>query len=757
MTAERPRGSISSLLSSAKGRLSRKFHKGAKRRRKKLNVALARVAKGDKKAAFGPGASSSAASAQVGNGRNRAFKGESIKTSDTFTCAHYPKSAGTAAALRSLIADPANGLTVLSSLPPPSLSVVIDAMQSRVLAVDETLLASGTMSDTIFLVEKGALADGSDASKPWFLVACELALFMSMPIDANIVAAEPTTVWFISRIDFRTHLAQASQGHSRSRIPRGALALEYGSCVVEGTLKKLAFKSRANWKKRWMQVSIFLPGEDANMPDVPAHAQLYYFKSKSRPRVGGISQNVPQGHVLIDHEADASVIPQLSAKRKFVFRIFTGGEEYIFAAESAEVNQQWVNMINQTIGELKVAFAAAAQAPAVVADAAGDASSASAAPPAAPSVIEEDSEEATRRASALSSVSELSGGVGSISLGGSGDADALAEGWEELQDEAGQTYYHNESSGTTQWDRPVAGGESGGAAAAAVDAADAWVEHSSSSGDAYFYNTVTHESAWDDPRPAAAAGAAPSSEEAAGPAVVKREIISAGVDSTAAEGAGGAEDEDEDEGEEVALGPWLPSVTYDELAMLKTLGQVRTPFFLHYLRTYILLTNLLTYLLTSQGSFGKVLLASRGGETYAVKILIKSFIVENQATGMVMAEKNAMAAFSGVGRNNPFITELVGTHQDRENLYFILELLQGGELLALLDRKEFLSEKEMAFYMGCVVEATHALHARGWLFRDLKPDNVLIDSRGYAKIADFGLAKNIGFDASNQTTYTLCG
>ena len=63
----------------------------------------------------------------------------------------------------------------------------------------------------------------------------------------------------------------------------------------------------------------------------------------------------------------------------------------------------------------------------------------------------------------------------------------------------------------------------------------------------------------------------------------------------------------------------------------------------------------------------------------------------------------------------------------------------------------------MAFYMGCVVEATHALHARGWLFRDLKPDNVLIDSRGYAKIADFGLAKNIGFDASNQTTYTLCG
>ena len=43
--------------------------------------------------------------------------------------------------------------------------------------------------------------------------------------------------------------------------------------------------------------------------------------------------------------------------------------------------------------------------------------------------------------------------------------------------------------------------------------------------------------------------------------------------------------------------------------------------------------------------------------------------------------------------------------------------------------------------MACVTEAMHALHSRGWLFRDLKPDNILIDAQGYAKIADFGLAK----------------
>ena len=59
--------------------------------------------------------------------------------------------------------------------------------------------------------------------------------------------------------------------------------------------------------------------------------------------------------------------------------------------------------------------------------------------------------------------------------------------------------------------------------------------------------------------------------------------------------------------------------------------------------------------------------------------------------------------------------------------------------------------------MACVTEAMHALHSRGWLFRDLKPDNILIDAQGYAKIADFGLAKNVGFDPNTQTTYTLCG
>jgi serine/threonine protein kinase len=152
-----------------------------------------------------------------------------------------------------------------------------------------------------------------------------------------------------------------------------------------------------------------------------------------------------------------------------------------------------------------------------------------------------------------------------------------------------------------------------------------------------------------------------------------------------------------------------------------------------------------------------VLLVSRGSETFALKILIKEFIVENRATAMVMAEKEAMAAFSGKGRRSHFITELLGTHQDAKNLYFILELLQGGELLALLDRKEYLPEGECAFYIACVAEAMEALHNRGWLFRDLKPDNILINARGYAKIADFGLAKPIGFDASNQITYTLCG
>ena len=461
-------------MSGALGRLSRKFKKGAKRRRKKLNVALKLGVKPDRKK-YGAAGGAGAAVADLA-GRGRAFKGESIKTSSDFTCAHFPKSAATGAALRSIILDPANNLTVLSSLPSASLVMVIDAMQSRELASNEKLLSGGEASDALFIVETGALADKRDplAHKR---VACELALFMSMPIAADIVAVGKTTVWYIDRVTFRTHLAQASLGNMRSRIPRGTLALEYGSTVVEGALKKLAFHSRANWKKRWMQVSIFLPGTDPDMPDVEAHAQLYYFKSKKRPRAGGVSRLVPQGHVLIDHEAVCEVVSSMGKKREFCFRILTKGDEYIFAAESEKINKQWVSMITETIGEVKEAHVA--MLPPTPPAGAGFS-------PALPSTLEEDDE-----------TEGAADAVAALSLDAAADA-ALPPNWEEIADDAGKVYYHNTVSGETQWVRPSADG-------ASLDEDDAWVEHKSSSGDAYFYNNVTHESAWEDPRPAARA------------------------------------------------------------------------------------------------------------------------------------------------------------------------------------------------------------------------------------------------------------
>ncbi|KAJ0401403.1 hypothetical protein P43SY_000046 [Pythium insidiosum] len=170
-----------------------------------------------------------------------------------------------------------------------------------------------------------------------------------------------------------------------------------------------------------------------------------------------------------------------------------------------------------------------------------------------------------------------------------------------------------------------------------------------------------------------------------------------------------------------------------------------------------------------EGSFGKVVLVHAhidGGkdQPMALKIMAKSHIIESDQQIQVMREKQALMTLP----NHPFIVELYATYQDQNNLYMLMELVQGGELFTLLHNEEFIEtvdEAAVRFYSANVILGLQHMHKYDYAYRDLKPENLLISKEGYLKFVDFGFAKKVPFTIVNSEgveelhsrTYTLCG
>jgi len=113
----------------------------------------------------------------------------------------------------------------------------------------------------------------------------------------------------------------------------------------------------------------------------------------------------------------------------------------------------------------------------------------------------------------------------------------------------------------------------------------------------------------------------------------------------------------------------------------------------------------------------------------------------------VVREKNIMQQL-----HHPFLINLVQTYQDEQRVYMLLGLVQGGELFSLLHQAthDGIPEKDAKFYGAGIIEGLSYMHRRQILYRDLKPENVLIDSEGYPVIVDLGFAKYVP-----SKTYTL--
>ncbi|KAM3963401.1 cGMP-dependent protein kinase, isozyme 1-like [Aphomia sociella] len=152
------------------------------------------------------------------------------------------------------------------------------------------------------------------------------------------------------------------------------------------------------------------------------------------------------------------------------------------------------------------------------------------------------------------------------------------------------------------------------------------------------------------------------------------------------------------------------------------------------------------------GGFGRVELVKYKPDpniTFALKCLKKIDMVQLQQQENAYNEKHIMTAC-----DSRFICKLYRTFKDNKYIYLLMEPVLGGDVWTILQKRKFFPENVARFMMACVVEAFQYLHSRDIIYRDLKPENLMMDRNGYIKLVDFGFAKQI---PPNTKTWTFAG
>jgi len=155
-----------------------------------------------------------------------------------------------------------------------------------------------------------------------------------------------------------------------------------------------------------------------------------------------------------------------------------------------------------------------------------------------------------------------------------------------------------------------------------------------------------------------------------------------------------------------------------------------------------------------RGAFGEVRLvrhkASKSAQNqndpnsnriYALKSMKKEMMVIKNQVGHVRAERDVLASADD---NNRWLTVLHYSFTDETHLYMVMEFMPGGDLMSLLMKEDTFSEAATRFFMAEAAHAISSVHALGYIHRDIKPDNMLLDARGHLKLTDLGLCKKVG-------------
>lgn len=160
-----------------------------------------------------------------------------------------------------------------------------------------------------------------------------------------------------------------------------------------------------------------------------------------------------------------------------------------------------------------------------------------------------------------------------------------------------------------------------------------------------------------------------------------------------------------------------------------------------------------TVAVLGRGAFGDVSLV-RGrssGTLYAMKTLRKRDVLRRRQVAHVKAERDLLA---DAAADNRWVVRLYYSFQDAESLYFVMEYVAGGDMMGLLTRLRIFDERTARFYTAELVLAIESVHKLGYIHRDVKPDNVLIDRDGHIKLTDFGLCTGFHWthDSNNYPT-----
>jgi serum/glucocorticoid-regulated kinase 2 len=160
-----------------------------------------------------------------------------------------------------------------------------------------------------------------------------------------------------------------------------------------------------------------------------------------------------------------------------------------------------------------------------------------------------------------------------------------------------------------------------------------------------------------------------------------------------------------------------------------------------------------------KGSFGKVMLVKKKkennehGTLYALKTLRKATLIQRNQLAHTSTERKILQEI-----HSPFLVHLVYAFQTVDKLYMVLDYVGGGELFFWLKREKRFAENRCRLYTAEIALALDALHKANIVYRDLKPENVLLDTVGHIKLTDFGLAKDSIYSLDgSRGTKTFCG
>ncbi|KAJ1723203.1 Serine/threonine-protein kinase [Coemansia erecta] len=170
--------------------------------------------------------------------------------------------------------------------------------------------------------------------------------------------------------------------------------------------------------------------------------------------------------------------------------------------------------------------------------------------------------------------------------------------------------------------------------------------------------------------------------------------------------------------------------------------------FMRLRRTKLSVNDFQTVKVIGRGAFGEVRLVQKRdtGKIYALKILRKNEMIKKDQLAHVRAERDVLAE-----SDSPWVVQLYFSFQDVRNLYLVMEFLPGGDLMTMLIKYDIFPEDVTRFYMAECVLALEDVHRLGFIHRDIKPDNILIDKDGHIKLSDFGLST--GFHRQHDSAY----